>query len=53
MVEVMAPIIALNLLSKDGDYAPFLLGFNIIFGSATILIGTKINPETKDVDIEK
>jgi len=49
----MAPIIALNLLSKAADYAPFLIGFNIIFGSVIILIGTKINPETKDVDIEK
>lgn len=49
----MAPIIALNLLSESGDFAPFLLGLNIIFGSAIILIGTKINPETKDVDIEK
>jgi len=49
----MAPIIALNLLSEFADYAPFVVGFNIIFGSAIILIGTRINPETKDVDIEK
>ena len=49
----MAPIIAINLLSKTTDYAPFLLGFNIVFGSIIILIGTRINPETKDVDIEQ
>jgi MFS transporter, MHS family, proline/betaine transporter len=49
----LAPIVALNLLSKTADFAPLLLGFNIILGSAIILIGTKINPETKDVDIEK
>jgi len=49
----MAPIMALNLLSEFADYAPFVVGFNIIFGSAIILIGTRINPETKDVDIEK
>lgn len=49
----MAPIIALNLLSEFADYAPFVIGFNIIFGSAIILIGTRINPETKNTDIEK
>ncbi|MGD2106441.1 MAG: MFS transporter [Nitrosopumilaceae archaeon] len=49
----IAPIVALNLVSKSGEFAPFLLGFNIILGSVIILIGTKINPETKDVDIEE
>ena len=49
----MAPIIALNLLSQSSEYAPVLLGLNIIFGSVIILIGTKLNPETKDIDIEK
>jgi len=49
----LAPLVALNLLSEADDLVPFLLGFNIIFGSAILLIGTKINPETKDVDIEK
>ena len=44
---------AICLLSKFADYAPFLIGFNIIFGSVIILIGTKINSETKEVDIEK
>lgn len=49
----MAPIIALNLLSQSSEYAPLLLGLNIIFGSIIILIGTKLNPETRDIDIEK
>ena len=49
----IAPLMALNLLSDATDLAPFLLGLNIVFGSLIILIGTKINPETKDVDIAK
>ena len=39
--------------TKSADYASVLLGLNIIFGSIIILIGTRLNPETKDVDIEQ
>ncbi|TFH01992.1 MAG: MFS transporter, partial [Nitrosopumilus sp.] len=49
----LAPIVALNLLSDANDLIPFLLGFNIILGSVILLIGTRVNPETKNVDIEK
>ena len=47
-----APLIAVTMLSKGGtELIPILLGINIMIGSIIILIGAKINPETKDVDI--
>lgn len=46
-----APLIAVTMLSKGAEWIPILLGINVIIGSAIILIGAKINPETKDVDI--
>jgi len=49
----LAPLVAINLISNANDLIPFLLGFNIILGSGILLIGTRVNPETKDVDIEK
>jgi hypothetical protein len=39
------------MLSKCTEWIPILLGINVIIGSVIILIGTKINPETRDVDI--
>jgi len=47
----MAPLIAVTLLNKVGDILPYLLGANLIIGSIIILVGTKLNPETKDVDL--
>ncbi len=46
-----APIIAVNLLSNAGEIAPFVLGLNIIAGSVIILVGAKLNPETRDNDL--
>ncbi|MBI3841962.1 MAG: MFS transporter [Thaumarchaeota archaeon] len=46
-----APLIAVNLLSNAGGLVPFLLGLNVIIGSVVIIIGTKLNPETRDVDL--
>jgi len=47
-----APLIAVNLLSNAGNLIPFLLAANVIIGSVVILVGAKINPETRDVDLE-
>ena len=49
----IAPIVALNLSSQSLEFAPILLGLNIILGSVIILIGTKLNPETKEVDLAR
>jgi MFS family permease len=46
-----APLIAVSLLANAGELAPYLLGFNVIIGSIIILVGAKINPETKDVEM--
>jgi MFS family permease len=46
-----APLIAVTMLSKSTELIPILLGINVIICSVIILIGAKINPETKDVDI--
>ncbi|HSB83509.1 MAG TPA: MFS transporter [Nitrosarchaeum sp.] len=46
-----APLIAVTMISKGTEWIPILLGVNVIIGSIIILIGAKINPETRDVDI--
>lgn len=46
-----APLIAVNLLSHAGSFAPFVLALNIIAGSIIILVGAKLNPETRDADL--
>lgn len=48
-----APLIAVTMLSKGEEIIPILLGINVIIGSTIILLGAKINPETKDVDISQ
>jgi MFS family permease len=48
-----APLIAVTMISKGVELIPILLGINVIIGSVIILIGAKINPETRDVDISK
>jgi len=48
-----APLIAVTMLSNATELIPILLGANIIVGSMIILIGAKINPETRDVDISR
>lgn len=48
-----APLIAVSLLAESGDLLPYLIGLNLIIGSVIILIGTKINSETKDIDMQK
>jgi len=48
-----APLIAVTMISKGMELIPVLLGINVIIGSIIILIGAKINPETKDADISK
>ena len=46
-----APLIAVALLAEAGELIPYLLGANLIIGSIIILIGSKINPETRDADL--
>ena len=48
-----APLIAISMLSDNGDLIPFLLSATVIVGALIILVGAKINPETSDVDLAK
>ncbi|MFQ5969962.1 MAG: MFS transporter [Nitrososphaerales archaeon] len=51
LVGSWAPIIAINLLSYAGSFVPFVLALNIIAGSIIILVGARLNPETRDTDL--
>ncbi len=51
IVGSWAPVVAVTLLANAGKFTPFLLGANIIVGSIIILIGCKLNAETRDVDM--
>ena len=46
-----APLIAVNLISNAGSLVPFLLASNVIIGSIVIFVGSRINPETRDIDM--
>ncbi len=48
-----APLIAVSLLSGKGDLIPFLLATTVIVGALIMIVGAKINPETRDVDLAK
>jgi len=46
-----APLIAISMLSLKGYLTPIALGVNVLIGSLVVILGSRINPETKDVDI--
>jgi MFS family permease len=48
-----APLIAVSLLSNNENLIPFLLASIVIVGSLIILVGAKLNPETRNVDLMK
>jgi MFS family permease len=48
-----APLIAIGLLAKNENLIPIMLSINVIIGLLMILVGIKINPETRDVDLVK
>jgi MHS family proline/betaine transporter-like MFS transporter len=54
-----SPLIAINLLSNVtsnpsssiSNLVPFVLALNIIIGAAIILIGSRLNPDTRNVEL--
>lgn len=52
LIGSWAPLIAVTILPHGEDAVPILLGINVIIGSVILLIGAKINPETKDAEIK-
>jgi hypothetical protein len=53
LVGSWAPLIAVTILSRVGPLAPIFLGINLMIGSAVLLIGAKLNPETKEADLSE
>jgi MFS family permease len=51
LIGSWAPLIAVSLLSHGGSFIPVLLGINVIVASIILLFGSKINPETRDAEI--
>jgi MFS transporter, MHS family, proline/betaine transporter len=51
LIGSWAPLVAVTILSHVGPLAPIFLGINLMIGSTILLIGAKVNPETKDVDL--
>ena len=48
----VASFIAVSLISQvQSEFIPAALGMNIIIGAVILLIGTLLNPETKDRDL--
>ncbi|MDE1818742.1 MAG: MFS transporter [Thaumarchaeota archaeon] len=52
LIGSWAPLIAVSLLSHGGYWIPILLGVNVIVASIILLVGSKVNPETRDVEIK-
>jgi len=47
-----SPLIAINLLSNAGSLAPIVLSLNIMAGLIVALVGARLNPETRDTDLD-
>ena len=51
LIGSWGPLVAVTVLSRVGPLAPIFLGINLVVGSVILLIGAKLNPETKDTDL--
>ena len=48
-----SPLIAIHLLSRaQQQFIPYALAINIMIGSIIILIGSRLNPDTRDIDLD-
>jgi len=55
IIGAWSPLIAINLLSHAGQsllFVPLALALNIIIGGAIIFIGSRVNPDTRNVDLD-
>jgi len=52
IVGSWSPLIAINLLSNAGSFIPFVLSLNIMIGLTVALVGARLNPETRDADLD-
>jgi MHS family proline/betaine transporter-like MFS transporter len=48
-----SPLIAIHLLSQaQQQFIPYALAINIMIGSIIVLIGSRLNPDTRDTDLD-
>ena len=61
IIGAWSPLIAINLLSHAGSFhlhrllkflVPFALALNIIIGAVIIFAGSRLNPDTRGVDLD-
>lgn len=55
IIGAWSPLIAINLLSHVGQsvlFVPLAFALNIIIGAAVIFIGSRVNPDTRNVDLD-
>jgi MFS transporter, MHS family, proline/betaine transporter len=61
IIGAWSPLIAINLLSHAGSFSssssslpfvPLALALNIIIGAAIIFAGSRVNPDTRNVDLD-
>ncbi|MGH9877966.1 MAG: MFS transporter [Nitrososphaerales archaeon] len=52
IVGSWSPLIAINLLSNAGSLATLVLSLNIMAGLIVAIIGARLNPETRDTDLD-
>jgi len=56
IIGAWSPLIAINLLSHVGQssfFVPLALALNIIIGAVVIFTGSRVNPDTRNVDLDK
>jgi MFS family permease len=51
IVGSWAPLVAVSLLTNAAEMIPYLLGINVIVGSVIIIVGTRLNPDTRDAEL--
>ena len=55
IIGAWSPLIAINLLSHAGQsllFVPLALALNIIIGAAIIFVGSRVNPDTRNIDLD-
>lgn len=55
IIGAWSPLIAINLLSHVGQsilFVPLAFALNIIIGAAVIFTGSRVNPDTRNVDLD-
>ncbi|MDE1863454.1 MAG: MFS transporter [Thaumarchaeota archaeon] len=51
IIGAWAPLVAVEMSFRSAQLQPVLFGINLMAGSILVLIGLKLNPETRDVDL--